>query len=121
MPESIHGPGAGAEIAQAVGHRLGGDLPGRAGGLERCVPEGQAGSERRGMGAAGAVGRAARVPRALDQLEVGAVEEAVGAVLGVPAGDDGCGRPKGNDRTGELLGRGILERRSVRAPRPGSG
>ena len=77
QPEHVDRPGPGAELAEAVAHRIRGDRAGGAGGLERRVAEREMGGERARVRAARSVGGAVGVARAADLLERVAVEEDV--------------------------------------------
>ena len=105
IPSTSTGPGPAPMSAQAVGDRLGGNLAratrAASSGLS---PQGQLGGERRRVGASGAVRGAIRMPRPGNRLDPLAVEEDVGAIVGVASGDDHCARPEGVHRPGELLG-----------------
>ena len=107
--------------AQAGADRRRGELAGPARRLQRGLAERQPRGERRGVGAAGAVRGAVGMARARDRHRLGAVEEEVGAVLGVAAGDDDRVGPERLDRRAPAPpARVLAEPASARAPRRGS-
>src|SRR5207245_411663 len=107
-PEGVHRADAGADPRQAGRYGGGGELARPTRRLERRIAEGEAGGKRRGVGAAGAVRSAARVPGTVDRDCLVAVEEEVGAVGGVTAGHDHRVGAEGVDGTGQLILRSAL-------------
>src|SRR5205823_5024746 len=85
--EDVNRPGARAEVPQAVADGRRGERLRRPGRLERREPERELGGERGGVGAAGAVSRAVRMPLPWDQVDRLAVEEHVGDLFAVSTGD----------------------------------
>ena len=113
---------AAPDPAQAVANRAGRDRAGGAGRLERAVAERQVSGQRRGVGAAGAVRGAVGVPLARDQVDAVAVEQHVGGLLAVAAGDHDDVGAEGVERAGQLLDVArARRRRPARAPRAGWG
>ncbi len=83
----MHRAVAGAEPGQAVGDRVAGHRGGLPGRVGQRQARGQPGGERRGVRAAGAVGRGDRAPGDRDGQVPGAVEKVVDRLGAVPPGD----------------------------------
>src|SRR5512133_1285159 len=93
-PERVHRARAGAELAQPVADRLGGDALGLArGGLEVVAPR-EARGERRRVRAARAVGRAVGIARAGELVRARAVEDHVDGLLAMAPGHHDRARPE---------------------------
>src|SRR5215218_11119388 len=112
--EYVNRAGTAADLAQPVPDCLAGDLAGGPCGLERAVPERQVGCERGRVRAAGAVGRAVGVTLPGDQVDLLAVEEDVGGLLAVAAGDHDRPQAEAVHGAGELVGAGSARLRPAR-------
>ena len=101
--EDVHRSRARADRAQPVANGGACDRLRRLRGREQGVAQRQARRERRGVRAARAVRRSVRVAPPRDRADALAVEEEVGRLLEMTAGDDHCARAQGMHGPRELL------------------
>ena len=103
-PEGVDRTGTGADVAQPVADRLGGNRLGLTRRLDRVVPEGEMSRQHRRVRAARAVRRPARVALAGKLRDRVAVEHDIGRLLAVTTRDHDHRRAQRMDGPGQLGG-----------------
>src|SRR5207253_3848849 len=111
--EDVDRAAPGADLVEPVSHRLGCDLSGTGRCVLETVAAREQGSERGGVGAAGAVRRLVPVSLHGDRYMALPVEQPVDRVESMPAGHDHGGRAQAVNSFGERLPVGVLRIRDA--------